>query len=254
MNAIDFSNSYHTFFGASGGNNSRHHIDAACTVLDDSTGASQTFFLVAPCRGERMYLESELFHMPSYEFAGIWGTEEHLQLRRHWSYGPGQPGALDEEAAGRPRARQYGKSGERFRDVRLDIHTFPRTRVLDNASDIAAVNLELRPLVARTELRHEASSRRAFLEYPVRTMNMVGDPPRFQVDTGPMLVPDFESQAEHAIERIDLAYVVYNVFDRAEFILRRPTPILHDGNPVAWTSDYSVVKVLEARHQIMCPA
>jgi hypothetical protein len=78
------------------------------------------------------------------------------------------------------------------------------------------------------------------------------EPPRFQVDTGPLILPDFASTAEHPIERFDLAYVVYNGFDRAEFIRRKPIAII-DGEPrLAQTTDYSRVEIVAARNEILC--
>lgn len=38
------------------------------------------------------------------------------------------------------------------------------------------------------------------LEYLVKTMNVFKEPPRFQVDTGPLIVLAFESSAERVIE------------------------------------------------------
>ena len=47
MSAIDFGNSYHTFFSQTQGNIARHHLDAVRT--------SEICYLVAPCRAEHMY-------------------------------------------------------------------------------------------------------------------------------------------------------------------------------------------------------
>ena len=57
---------------------------------------------------------------------------------------------------------------------------------------------------------------------PVKAPRIPRDPPQFQVDTGPLIVPDFDSTADRQIERFDMGYVVYQEFDQAEFILRRP--------------------------------
>ena len=70
MTAIDFANSYMTWFGA--GNNARIQLDAACTIVDEVSGNKEQFYLIAPCRGERCYAPGQLFRMPNYEFSGIW--------------------------------------------------------------------------------------------------------------------------------------------------------------------------------------
>ena len=56
-------------------------------------------------------------------------------------------------------------------------------------------------------------------------MNFRPENSSFQVDTGPLLVPDFDSGEAKAIDRLEMAHIAYNRFDYAEFILRRPTPI-----------------------------
>jgi hypothetical protein len=90
------------------------------------------------------------------------------------------------------------------------------------------------------------------LEYPVKTMNVLREPPRFQVDTGPLILPDFTSTAEHRIERLEMAYVVYNGFDRAEFIRRKPLAIPSTDSRLATTTDYSLVEIVTARNEILC--
>ena len=65
----------------------------------------------------------------------------------------------------------------------------------------------------------------------------------FQVDTGPLLVPDFASDQSKSIDRLEMAHIAYNRLDRTEFILRRPTPITDDaGRQVARVLHYSEVR------------
>ena len=238
MTAIDFANSYMTWFPADTGNIARIQLDAACTLNDDRLGTTETFYLVAPCRAERMYVDTPLFLMPNYEFAGVWGADDFQLIRTHW--------------ASERDNREYGRNRVRWADVHLDIQQLPGTRLLADAVQIIDAVLANRPLVARTELWNEELGRHAILEYPIKIMNLTKDPPRFQVDTGPLIVPDFASAAAHPVERFDLAHVVYNVFTKAEFILRRPTPVAADAGPNASTTDYSTVMVMPARHEVLC--
>lgn len=235
MTAIDFARSFMTWVPQGpDGNIARIQLDAACTIANSSTGSAETFYLIAPCRSERMYLDSPLFQMPNYEFCGIWSEFEMLILRTHW---------VSERDH-----REYGGYGERpsrFRGVRLDVRAFQEAEPLTAPESIVEATLANRPLIARTELRDANSGQIAVLDYPIKTMNVARHPDRFQIDTGPLIVPDFASTALHPIERFDVAHVVYNTLDRAEFILRRPTPI-SQGNPPVHTTDYSVVRILPA--------
>ena len=238
MPVIDFANSYMTFFGKDGGNIARIQLDAACTLTDETSCASELFYLIAPCRAERMYLDAQLFQMPNYEFCGIFSQRDCLLIRTHW--------------ASERDNREYALNRGRFDDVHLDVRTFGSDVPLADTAAIVAATLDNRPLVARTELRDPGRGLRALLEYPVKTMNVLREPPRFQVDTGPLIRPDFTSTAEHPIERLEMAYVAYNTFDRAEFIQREPTTIPAVDRPLAQTTDYSLVETLSARNQIVC--
>lgn len=238
MSAIDFANSYMTFFGKDGGNIARIQLDAACTVNDSRAGTSITYYLIAPCRSERMYLDTQLSQMPNYEFAGIFTDNECLLIRTHWT------SERDN--------REYAENRVRFADVHLDIRTFPQTRTLAEAASIVEATLANRPLIARTELSDPRRRQSAVLEYPIKTMNVLKSPARFQVDTGPLLWPDFAAVNARPIERFEVAHLLYNTFDRAEFILRRPVQIAQPTQQNLATTDYSAIEIVPAHHTLLC--
>ena len=234
---IDFANSYMTWFGADGGSMSRIDIEAACTLVDDS-GAEDDFYLIAPCRAEHTHSDGQLIVMPNYDFRGIFGRTEHRILRKHWVSEPDYLGDTGLDTTGGRLLDEVGRHADRWDKVRLDIGRFDSFTELADRQSVVAATLENRPLVSSTELADEASGVRAVLEYPVKTMNVLNSPVRFQIDTGPIIVPDFASTADLAIARLDLAHVVYNLFDRGELILRKPIAV---GEGVSRTSvtDYS---------------
>ncbi len=237
MNAIDFANSYMTWLPHDNGNIARIQLDAACTLIDEKSGEREQFYLIAPCRAERMYLDTPLFQLPNYEFCGIWSADEFLIIRTAW---------VSERDN-----RQYGLGRVRWREIRLDIRTFAHTEVLSEAGAIVQATLSNLALNARTELVDAESGQRALLEYPIKTMNLMQEPPRFQVDTGPLILPDFKATVPRAIESFEMAHVVYHTLDKAEFILRKPVPAGDGGNPGAASTDYSVVQIMPAQHQIL---
>ena len=243
MTAIDFANSYMTWFGP--GNHARIQLDAACTIVDEQAGTEEAYYLIAPCRSERCYMADPLFTMPNYEFFGIWSREEFLLIRTHWV------SARDN--------RTYGVIREHWDDVHLDIRRFPQAEQLPDRGSIVTATLANRPLIARTELRDESGGQRAVLEYPVRTMNVLPvkapgiprDPPQFQVDTGPIIFPDFTKDTDKAIELFEVAYVVYNLFDEAYFTLRKPLAAREGDDPAHHVTDYSEIRVLPVQNQVL---
>ncbi|MCC6705875.1 MAG: hypothetical protein IT334_13435, partial [Thermomicrobiales bacterium] len=73
---------------------------------------------------------------------------------------------------------------------------------------------------------------------------------RFQVDTGPLIVPRFELTDAEPIARFDVAHVVYFTNDYAEFVLRRPHVVgERDGAPVQVT-DYSEIRIETVENEI----
>ncbi len=231
---IDFANSYMTWFGAAGGSMSRIAIEAACTLIDGS-GAEDAFYLIAPCRAEHTHSDGQLIVMPNYDFRGIFGEREYRIIRTHWV---SEPDYLDDPGLDTTGGRVFdeaGLHGGKWDEVRLDVRRFDRFAELGSQAEVVDATLDNRPLVSRTELRDERSGTRALLEYPVKTMNVMKNPVRFQIDTGPIIAPDFASTAELAVARFDLAHIVYNLFDRGELILRKPVAVGEGGA----VTDYS---------------
>src|SRR5262249_46449812 len=108
------------------------------------------------------------------------------------------------------------------------------------------------PLIGRTEFRDPKRKERYVLEYPIKTMNFAPLTPSFQVDTGPLLAPDFTSTASSPIDRLEMAHIAYNRFDRAEFILRRPTPIKDiEGKELCRVLHYSEAREYAAQNRIL---
>lgn len=227
MTAIDFSRSYMRW--VSTGNSVRIMIDAACTLIDDMTNESHTYYLIAPCRGEETHADGDLIKDPGYEFCGVWGENEVMITRWHW--------------ASERDNRQHKPKG----DI-LDIRSFAETRSLaDNEAVYAATMESSEPLISRTTVRDDKRGVTAVLEYPIRTINVVREPvTRFQVDTGPLIIPDFTRDTVHLVEQFEMAYVVYNRFDEAEFTLRKPVDI---GG--AMTTDYSEIRILPAKNEVL---
>ncbi len=219
-----------------GGNIARIQLDAVCSVEGwaDQAG-NNSFYLIAPCRSERMYADGPLFQMPNYEFCGIFTESQVSLIRTHWT--------SDRESA------DIHPVTDRFERVAIDLEPM-NARRLTTEQEIVEATLQNRRLVARTRLTDEASGLSALLEYPIKTMNVTMNPDHFQVDTGPLIVPLFDSTEPEPIARFAIAHVVYWTFDRAEFVLRKPHVVGEkDGQPVEIT-DYTEIRIASASHEI----
>ena len=234
---IDFANSYMTWFGEPGDSVSRIAIEAACTLVD-AAGREDDYYLIVPCRAEHTHSDGQLIVMPNYDFRGIFGRTEYRILRKHWVSDPDYLGDAGLNTTGGRVLDEVGRHSDRWTEVRLDIGRVDSFTELAHRQSVVDATLQNRPLVSRTELADDASGVRAVLEYPVKTMNVMQSPVRYQVDTGPIIVPDFASTADRTIAQFDLAHVVYNMFDRGELILRKPIS-LGEGASRTSVTDYS---------------
>ena len=220
------------------GNLARIDLDALIDVIDDSTGKTERFVLIAPCRTEWVYAENRLFQIPSSEYRNIYSLTEERSIRQSIT-DDGQ------RSKGHP-------VKDNFQSLKIDIKTYRQTRLLKTAAEIVNATAKNQPLVGRTELHEPGTKRRFVLEYPIRTMNFQPKTNSFQVDTGPVLVPDFEVNAEKPIDRLEMAFVAYNQLDRAEFLIRRPTPVTDkDGKELCKVLHYSESRELSAQTQIL---
>jgi hypothetical protein len=193
------------------GNKARIQLDAMIDVVDEETGQSERFVLIAPCRAEWVYAEDRLFQIPSREYRNVYSLTQERSMGRGITC-DGEP------PHGHP-------VSDTFRSLAIDVKTYRHTRACSTPAEINEATAANLPLVGRTTIRDSSRRERYVLEYPIKTMNFRPENGSFQVDTGPVLVPDFDSQEAAAIDRLEMAHVAYNRLDRAEFILRRPTPI-----------------------------
>lgn len=232
---LDYPRSFVTFFTnpSQGGNIARIQLDSICRVTG-WTEEPETFHLIAPCRSEHMYLDGQLFQMPNYEFCGIFTADRVSLIRTHWT--------SDREKV------DINAISDRFERVAID-PTELVAELLPDVDAIVAATLANRLLVARTELHDAATGATALLEYPIKTMNVTRDPARFQVDTGPIIVPLFDSMAE-PIARFAIAHAVYWQDDRVEFVLREP----HEVAAGVSVTDYTRLVFSAAKHEIWAGA
>ena len=239
MKIIDFSKSYMSWFGNGEMRSiSRILLDGVCTLIN-SQGEKEVFYLIAPCRSEHTHSDEQLIVMPNYDFRCIFGSKEYKIFRNHWVSNPDYLDDPGLDTTGGRILEESGLHNTKWDDVKLDINYFDNTKELTNKQSIVDSTLNNSILVGRTELTNDKTQQKAILEYPIKTMNIIPSVPRFQVDTGPMLVPNFESNKKLKVDSLDIAYIVYSLFDRGEYISRKPVEIANTNDGPLSVTDYS---------------
>ncbi len=254
MDICDFSNSYITWTGKSNPNDDRKpghmpwrntvriQLDSRCQVTNEESGKTEEYYLITPCRTEWMYRSDVLWQVPNREFCGIWSSTEfmagHVKVGDITQFGGDARAARTLEG--------------HYLDFEVVVRHHPQAQGLENDEQVVEATLKHLPIIARTEIWDDERKRRAMIEYPVKTMNIQQERKRMQVDTGPLLFPDFSASVHREIERFSVAFICYNTSDVAEFVLRVPTPVMRGAEEVASVIEYSDVRRLPVRNTLYC--
>ncbi len=203
-------------------NNARILLECVCEIIDNETGAAQTFVMGASCKTERVGVERDVWIHPNADFVPILSQDRYLIVKTYQVANMGVP--FYPPSRGMQPERQTGYVADAYESIRLDVRRV-EGEILDTPEQIVEATLDPSgpPLVGRTVIQEGRYT--AVLEFPVKTMNASERDFIYQTDTGPVLMPDFSREPDDLIAGFELAYVALNSPDWAEFIVRAPTPV-----------------------------
>ena len=162
-----------------------------------------------------------VWHAPNADMC-LWASREQCVVFKRWDMA--NKGVLRyPPSLGVQPEKQVENVGEVFDRFAIDAPSC-RGRVLASVDEIVATLASDRAVVAQTEYCREGC--RVMLEYPVKTVNFSERERFYQVDTGPVLLPD---TSRPQIENCRLAFVAHNGPDWAEFIVNVPTAVSDAG-------------------------
>ena len=132
--------------------------------------------------------------------------------------------------------RTYSQDTPRFRedtfnDVSQRLVEVDGT-VLNSGEEIGKASMAGKPLVGRLELTTDDGAMHAEIEFPIKTMNANDTHWQYQVDTGPIGLPDFSADVDMHIKRLSPAFVAYNVDSSADFVVQQPVASPENGSAV----------------------
>lgn len=228
----DFGRSMVTTFGGVG-NTPLFWVESRCRVSDPRANQVREYYQCGSCKSEDTFATENLFKRPNYDFLPVFTPGQTIVFRR--------PAALSE--------RYQTVSGPLWGGSMPRIRT-ARAHALADASQIGAAVAAALPLVGQVEISDPESGRSVLLEFPIKTMNLSVDGTRWQVDTGPMVLPDLKAPPEAWSQSLRLAFVAFNTWDWADFVIEAPTPIEVDGKEVARVHHYSEILHLATRNRV----
>ena len=201
-------------------NNVRMILDARAVITHKASGRVHDYVLTASCKSEQVWVQRDIWHQPNADMCMLAGPDEFLVYKRWDKSDKGV--MLFPPSLGVQPERQWDDPKECFDRFSINIATRPG-RLLENLDAILDTLSSDNPVVSQTE--YETANYRVLLEYPVKVVNFSERERYYQVDTGPILLPDFEREYRSLLEGCRLAYIAHNCPDWAEFIVCVPTPL-----------------------------
>lgn len=230
-------------------NNARFPLECRCRVTrgDGLESKSVDYVLGASCKAEQVHVRENIWHEPAADMCLVASLDEFLVIK---SWDRNDRGVkLSPPTLGVQPERQAGKVADAFTDLRKDFREAPG-KLLTSTEEIVTAVLDSRPLVSTSEFT-TADGVRVLLEYPVKVINVSEREMFYQVDTGPLIVPDAVAfDGVHDISALRLAFLAHNSLGATELLLNVPTPI----GPGLSVNHYSKVLKVTAQNRVIAIA
>jgi len=231
MRPLDYGRSF--ICNPSPANAVRFWVESRTRIIDAERGTTSDYLQCGSCKSENTFGERDLLYADNYDFMPIFSGDDLLIFRRHARV---TDGYRDLKKAVDVWGQPTFKTREAGECTRLE--TWEQIR---DATDAAL------PIVSQTELSSPETKLRAIIECPVKTMNVSLDRKMYQVDTGPVALPDLADRHEPEIDSLRLAFLVFNAADFADFVIEQPTPVdlehhagcevYHYSNPISMAAE-----------------
>lgn len=205
---LDYSRSF--VQAKAGGNSPRFWVESRLSLRSSSPLAAEEYLQCGSCKSEHTFAEKDLFTDANYDFLPVFGRQSTVVFRQQALFHEGYREL-------RPTSEWWGGNERRLRRI--------QPRVLQTLDEIRAALFGGLPLVGLTEIRDDRTGNFAEIEYPIKTFNWSDEKRQWQVDTGPVLLPDLSVPPDRWAESFEVAFVAFNRWDEADFIVRGKTPV-----------------------------
>jgi sialidase-1 len=199
-------------------NSPRFWVESRCRVIDKGASKTAEYLQCGLCKAERTFAHRDLFAKDNYDFLPVFSADEGIIFRRHVRVGSPYRDV-------RPISEWWEGTEPRLRRI--------RGRALTSPDEVFAAMQDGNLIVGQTEIRDEESGRVAVIEYPIKTINFERDRKDWQVDTGPVLLPDLSAPPDEWSQSVRLAHIAFRTPFWVDFIVDQPTslqPASVDGN------------------------
>lgn len=201
----------------------RVSADSFAAVTDKATGETREYLLGSSCKTEYVNVQEGVWMDPNADLTPIGGSEQIMNFKR-WDR-CGKDVMRYPESLGIQEEKQIETGKEVFCLYGIEVRR-RRHRRVDDLDDLIACFESGEPTTCRTRVSGEHFE--LVLEYPISVVNFSPRDQYYQVDTGPVLLPDLSCKTEEVLPTFNLAYIAHNGGSWAEFIVCRPTALRDD--------------------------
>lgn len=238
---IDFNHSFVYWSMDSVNHSPRCALRARCSIETES--GTSVYYLTHACAAEHMYVREGLIQQPSAEFHLIFSENEEFFTVKFFDRAEDCNRSM--VRIGVPFAANTNK-GCTITGLKNRLRSFKQVEKLETSEAVYEAMMNDRPIIGRTQFA--LGDGRVTAEYPVTVMNAHHDTREFQVDTGLILLPDPALDSQLGVTSMREAFIVYNTFDYAEYILRSPVQngaVMHFGPAVRQNCKNELFAALE---------
>lgn len=244
-NNTDFARSFLQFTTDHSGHTPRLQLEASCALT--TGGTTKEYHLVTPCMSERMYRESGLVIEPTSLFWMIAShNDEFLMQKCHASTAHD---VREAHRLGEKMSTQDGK-GATMQKLEITIRRLDRVRKIETYQEIREAILSNKLMTGRTTYADSSRETLVRLDYPIKICNIPHRHEGWQIDTGPIVMPDPSLTGEPTVARLNMAFIVFNAWNWADVALRRAAPVGASGGQ---TQHYShVLRLDNVTNELFC--
>ncbi len=232
---IDYNNSFVQWSSPSDDHTPRMALQASCKIREKG-GEYREYFLTHTCIGEQMYRDKELIHRPTSEVHLVLSNNGQFMIVKHFA-----------EAAGYTRvANRVGETipthdgrGSTITEMNTRIRHYKQVIEMTEYEEVHDAMVGNLPILGRTHyIDHWGDDAiEVIAEYPVYPMNARHQHATWQIDAGPLLIPDFNIEYKLEVEIFRRAFFVYNKWDYTECVRQLPVMLENAAFPFVHYSD-----------------
>lgn len=196
--------------------------ESRCVIDDETNGVRYEYVQCASCKSEHTFSDDRLFMENNYDFVPVFGPNGKTVCYVSSAYHQDGFKRIAGEADGP--LRTWGKPS-------IYLRLNGEGTLLQTDSEVIEAAQRGAELVGQTIFVSKAQNLRVQIDYPIKTINTRREGNHFQVDTGPIVVPEIDRRHGSWEESLRLAYIAFNRTDRCEIIALAPVNLLRFRNP-----------------------